>query len=108
AAASATVARRAMAAPEFAYKMGHSSPASHPFHLRLLEVSKRIAQDSDGRMTLTIFPNSELGGDNDLLAETRSGAVQFCQPAGLILSSILPLTAAPGMGFAFKDYAQVW
>jgi tripartite ATP-independent transporter DctP family solute receptor len=59
-------------------------------------------------MTLTIFPNSELGGDNDLLSETRSGAVQFCQPAGLILSSILPLTAVNGMGFAFQDYAQVW
>ena len=30
------------------------------------------------------------------------------QPAGLILASILPVTAVNGMGFAFKDYAQVW
>ena len=30
------------------------------------------------------------------------------QPAGLILASILPVAAVNGMGFAFKDYTQVW
>ena len=59
-------------------------------------------------MTLTIFPASQLGGDNDLLSQARSGAVDFVQPAGLILASILPVAAVNGMGFAFKDYAQVW
>ena len=88
--------------------MGHSSPESHPFHKRLLEVSARIAKESNGRMTLTIFPNSQLGGDNDLLSQCRSGAVDFVQPAGLILASILPLTAINGMAFAFTDYAKVW
>ena len=95
-------------AAEFEYKMGHSSPESHPFHKRLLEVSDRIAKGSGGRMTLTIFPNSQLGGDNDLLSQCRSGAVDFVQPAGLILASILPLTAVNGMGFAFPNYAKVW
>lgn len=105
--AAISLPRRAHAA-EFEYKMGHSSPESHPFHKRLLEVSARIARESDGKMTLSIFPNSQLGGDNDLLSQARSGAVEFCQPAGLILASILPLTAINGMGFAFTDYAQVW
>src|SRR5690242_677170 len=99
---------RAGRAAEFEYKMGHSSPESHPFHKRLLEVSARIAKESGGRMTLTIFPNSQLGGDNDLLSQCRSGAVDFVQPAGLILASVLPLTAINGMAFAFTDYAKVW
>ena len=88
--------------------MGHSSPAGHPFHKRLLEVADRIARETGGRMTLTIFPASQLGGDNDLLSQARSGAVDFVQPAGLILASILPVAAVNGMGFAFKDYPQVW
>ncbi len=99
---------RASRGAEFEYKMGHSSPESHPFHKRLLDVAARIARESDGRMTLSIFPASQLGGDNDLLSQARSGAVEFCQPAGLILASILPLTAINGMGFAFSDYHQVW
>jgi tripartite ATP-independent transporter DctP family solute receptor len=95
-------------AAEFEYRMGHSSPASHPFHKRLLEVADRIATESGGRMTLTIFPASQLGGDNDLLSQARSGAVEFVQPAGLILASVLPVTAINGMGFAFSNYDQVW
>lgn len=95
-------------AAEFEYKMGHSSPESHPFHKRLLEVADRIDKGTGGRMKLTIFPASQLGGDNDLLSQARSGAVDFVQPAGLILASILPVAAVNGMGFAFKDYAQVW
>jgi TRAP-type transport system periplasmic protein len=103
----AALPRKARAA-EFEYKMGHSSPESHPFHKRLLEVSARIAKESGGRMTLAIFPSSQLGGDNDLLSQCRSGAVDFVQPAGLILASILPLTAINGMAFAFTDYKKVW
>jgi len=107
-AAAAMLPSRPARAAEFEYKMGHSSPAGHPFHKRLLEVSDRIAKETGGRMTLTIFPASQLGGDNDLLSQARSGAVDFVQPAGLILASILPVAAVNGMGFAFKDYAQVW
>ena len=106
--AAAMLPSRFARAADFEYKMGHSSPAGHPFHKRLLEVSERISKETAGRMTLTIFPASQLGGDNDLLSQARSGAVDFVQPAGLILASILPVAAVNGMGFAFKDYTQVW
>jgi tripartite ATP-independent transporter DctP family solute receptor len=105
--AAATLPGRARAA-EFSYKLGHSTPNSHPFHLRMEEVAANIARDSKGRMELTIFPNSQLGGDNDLLSQARSGAIEFCQPTGQILASILPVTAINAMGFAFSDYAKVW
>ena len=59
-------------------------------------------------MKLNVFPNSQLGGDNDLLSQVRSGAIEICQPAGQILASILPLTAINGMGFAFSSYDKVW
>ena len=107
-AATAMLPTRSARAADFEYKMGHSSPESHPFHKRLLEVSDRISKETAGKMKLSIFPASQLGGDNDLLSQARSGAVDFVQPAGLILASILPLTAVNGMGFAFKDYPQVW
>jgi len=99
--------RRARAA-EFEYRMGHSTPAEHPFHQHLLKVAERIGKESGSRMTLNVFPNSQLGGDNDLLSQVRSGAIEICQPAGLILASILPLTAINGMGFAFPSYDKVW
>lgn len=105
--AAAILPRYARAA-EFEYKMGHSTPAEHPFHKHCLAVAERIAKETGGRMTLNVFPNSQLGGDNDLLSQVRSGAIEVCQPTGQILASILPLTAINGMGFAFSSYDKVW
>jgi TRAP-type transport system periplasmic protein len=100
--------RAARADAEFSYKIGTSTPAAHPFNKRLQEVGDRIAADTKGRMELHVFPDSQLGGDNDLLSQARSGAIEFCQPTGQILSSILPVTAINAMGFIFPDYSQVW
>jgi TRAP-type transport system periplasmic protein len=107
-AALALGSRQARADAEFSYKIGTSTPAAHPFNTRLSEVGTRIARDSKGRMELHVFPDSQLGGDNDILSQARSGAIEFCQPTGQILSSILPVTAINAMGFVFADYSQVW
>jgi TRAP-type transport system periplasmic protein len=107
-AALAVSATRARADAEFSYKIGTSTPSAHPFNTRLREVGELIARDSKGRMELHVFPDSQLGGDNDLLSQARSGAIEFCQPTGQILSSILPVTAINAMGFVFADYSQVW
>ena len=40
--AAAGLLPRTARAAEFEYKMGHSSPESHPFHKRLLEVAARF------------------------------------------------------------------
>jgi TRAP-type transport system periplasmic protein len=108
AAALALGSRVARAAAEFSYKIGTSTPSAHPFNTRLNEVGQRIADETHGRMELHVFPDSQLGGDNDLLSQARSGAIEFCQPTGQILSSILPVTAINAMGFVFADYSQVW
>ena len=105
--ATAAIARRAHAA-EFTYKLGHSTPAEHPFSIRLTEVAAEVLEKTGGRMEIQLFPASQLGGDNDLLSQVRSGAVEFFPGAGLILASVLPVTAIDGMGFAFPSYDKVW
>lgn len=95
-------------AEEFEYKFGNSTPAAHPFNIRMNEMSKRVLEETDGRLNITIFPNSQLGGDNDLLSQVRTGAVEFAQPAGLIFASILPMTSINGMGFAWTGYDKIW
>jgi tripartite ATP-independent transporter DctP family solute receptor len=93
---------------QFNYKLGNSTPADHPFNKRLIEASKQVLEETNGKLNIQIFPNSQLGGDNDLLSQVRSGAIEFFPGAGLILASVLPVTGIDGMGFAFPSYAQIW
>jgi tripartite ATP-independent transporter DctP family solute receptor len=43
-----------------------------------------------------------------MLSQLRSGALEFFTLSGLILSTLVPVASINGIGFAFKDYGQVW
>ena len=102
-----TVLRSAHAA-EFSYRIAHTTPATHPLHIRLTEAAERIKADTKGRFDLQVFPADQLGSQSDVLGQVRSGAVDFFMLSGVILSTFVPNSAISGVGFAFKDYDTVW
>jgi tripartite ATP-independent transporter DctP family solute receptor len=108
AAATAALPRRRAAAAEFVYKYANNTPADHPMNVRAREAVERIRQDSGGRLEIQIFPSNQLGGDTDMLAQLRSGGIEFFSLSGLILATLVPLASINGIGFAFKSYDQVW
>jgi len=77
-------------------------------NLRLREAADTIKQESGGRMDIQLFPNSQLGGDTDMLSQLRTGAIQMFNLSGLILAIYVPAASLNGIGFAFKDYETVW
>jgi TRAP-type transport system periplasmic protein len=99
---------RPAAAAEFSYKFANNLPASHPLNVRGGEAAARILEATGGRVEIRLFPNNQLGSDTDVLSQLRSGAVEFFTLSGLILSTLVPPAAINGIGFAFKDYDQVW
>ncbi len=106
--ASSVLSIRQARAAEFTYKFANNLPLSHPFNQRLQEAANRIKEESKGRFELQIYPSSQLGSDTDTLGQVRNGAVDFFSLSGLILSTLVPLAAISGVGFAFPDYATVW
>jgi len=104
----ATLLPKGLRAAEFSYKMANNLALSHPLNARLKEAADRIREASGGRLDIQIFPNSQLGGDTDMLSQVRSGALEFFTLSGLILSTLVPIASINGIGFAFKDYDQVW
>lgn len=104
----AAVRTRPARAAAFTYKFACDTPPSHPLSKRAQEAADRIAKATDGRLQIRVFPNSQLGSDTDTLGQLRSGAVELFTLSGLILSTLVPPASINGVGFAFKDYAQVW
>jgi tripartite ATP-independent transporter DctP family solute receptor len=100
--------RRAQAA-EFTYKVGTNVPASHRLNVRIQEAATAIKEETDGRIEIRVFSNNQLGGDPDMFAQLRAGALEFFLVSGAnSLSSLVPKAAISGVGFAFKDYNQVF
>src|SRR5438128_5953379 len=95
-------------AAEFTYKYANNVPVTHPMNVRSREAVDKIKEESGGRLEIQIFPNNQLGGDTDMLSQVRSGAIEFFTLSGLILSTLVPVASINGIGFAFKNYDQVW
>jgi tripartite ATP-independent transporter DctP family solute receptor len=71
-------------------------------------MAARIGSESKGRVDFQIYPSSQLGSDTDTLSQIRSGAVDFFTLSPLILGTYISAAQISGIGFAFKDYEQVW
>jgi tripartite ATP-independent transporter DctP family solute receptor len=99
---------RPAGAAEFSYKLANNLPPTHPLNLRATEAAARIAAATGGRMEVRIFPSSQLGSDTEALGQLRSGAIELFTLSGLILATLVPPASINGIGFAFRDYAQVW
>jgi TRAP-type transport system periplasmic protein len=95
-------------AAEFALRFGTGYPATHPVNVRASEAASRIKDQTRGQVTIEMFPNSQLGGDSDLLSQLRAGALDFFSTGGLILSTLVRVASINGMGFAFSDYSKIW
>ena len=104
----ASMPRPARAAAEFPLKYANNLPLSHPLNIRAAEAAARVAKESQGRVDISIFPNNQLGGDTDMLAQVRSGGVDIFTPGTLIIATMAPISAVTAVGFAFSHYDQVW
>jgi tripartite ATP-independent transporter DctP family solute receptor len=93
---------------EFNLKFANNLPLTHPLNVRAKEAAEAIRKETGGKVTIQIFPSSQLGTDTDMLSQVRSGAIDFFTLSGLILSTLVPVASINGIGFAFKDYQQVW
>lgn len=95
-------------AAEFNYKLGASAPMDHPALLRSKEAAEKIRQESNGRLEITLYPNSQLGGDTAMIAQAISGAMEIYNLPIDLLAPRNPVCGIAGVGFAFPDYDHVW
>lgn len=99
--------RRAHAA-EFELKYATGQDPTHPVNIRAKEALDRIRQATSGRVDIKLFPANQLGSDTDLLGQVRNGSVDFFNLSSLILSTFVPVSGITSVGFAFKNYDDVW
>ncbi len=87
-------------AAEYSLKYGNNLPLTHPLNIRAQEAADRVAKESNGRVEIAIFPNNQLGGDTDMLAQVRNGAINFFTPSALVVATLVPVAAINAVGFA--------
>jgi len=96
----------AQAAP-LKFKFGNDLPASHSVNVRLREAIDAIKAETNGRVEISLFPNNQLGSDNDMMSQLRSGALELATMPSTVLSTLVTAASLTGLGFVFTSYDKV-
>ncbi|SDI27439.1 tripartite ATP-independent transporter solute receptor, DctP family [Alteribacillus persepolensis] len=62
---------------EHEFKLGLITPPAHMWHQAAEKFKEELETNSDGRMTLDIYPSGQLGNESDMLQQIESGSIDF-------------------------------
>jgi len=103
-----SIGTRSARAAEFELKYATGQDPTHPVNIRAKQAHDRIREATSGRVDIKLFPANQLGSDTDLLTQVRNGSVDFFNLSSLILATFVPVSGITSVGFAFKNYDDVW
>ena len=94
------------AAADTTLRMGHVLAPSHQFHRGMELAAEKLAELTDGSVTLEVFPSSQLGTERDMHVSIRTGGVDMmlASPGGA--SVHLPELAVLDAPYLFDDDAH--
>jgi len=105
AAAAMAVALMASTAAQAQVKLryAHVGVANAPQTLYADEVAKLVKERTNGRVEITVFANSQLGGVGEMVDGVKSGAISIGHHDFASLGKILPTTAVFNTPFVYRD-----
>ena len=59
-----------------------------------------------GRLVVKTFPNSQLGGQNQVVPQLRLGAIELCNYSSSAFAGVVPASEIDVLGFAFRSPEQ--
>lgn len=91
----------------FNIRLAHVTTAETPKGMASERFKQEIEERSDGRITVEVFPNSTLYGDEDELQALQSGGVEMIAPASAKLTDIAPQLYVLDLPFLFDSVDEV-
>ena len=89
-------------------KLGHSLPKSHPVHKALEQMALQVKQDSEGSLTIDIYPNEQLGSEREMIEQLQLGSLHIVKTSASPLEGFIPEMALFTVPYVFKDHAHLW
>ena len=84
-------------------KVGHVEAEDRSTHKALLQFKDELEEKTGGRIEVQIFPNSELGGDEELCESVAMGTIQMALPSTSVLTAYNEQIGILDMPYLFKD-----
>jgi len=89
-------------------KVGHAATESNTGHKGLVEFNRLLGEKTNGRISLEIYPNSQLGSERELIEAVQLGSVGMAFVSSAPLGGFKKEFFALDLPFVFKDRPTVY
>jgi len=96
------------AKPEVVLKLGHGLPTAHPVHAAMVFMAQRVAEMSDGKMKVEVFPNEQLGTEKECIEALQLGYLAMTKTSSAPMENFVPQMKIFGVPYLFRDSAHFW
>lgn len=88
-------------------RLGVITPPGHPWNQAALRVADTLKQETNGRLSLTVFHSGQLGTEAAMMQQMQSGALDMGWIQAAELGSRVPTIAAINAPYLVRSTAQV-
>jgi len=92
--------------PTYELTLGHTMPPGHPGSEAAEFFGQRVAELTDGNVTIDVFPAEQLGGAQEQIESTMRGTQDFAIDGPGIISQFYPRISVLDAPFMFASYDE--
>lgn len=92
----------------YTVRVSHGLTIEHPTHQALLQMKEYVERETGGKVTIEIFPNSQLGGERETVEQVQNGTLEMAYTTVGPLTSVVPEYMVLDIPFLFNSYAEAW
>lgn len=85
-------------------KLGHTLQEDHPLNKAALRFSELVKEGTQGRVEVQVFPNSQLGGEKDIVEGVKVGSIDLFLVAAGILGRFEPSITIMDAPYVWRDF----
>ncbi len=83
--------------------LAHTLPTSHPVHQGMEVFAKKVKEDSEGKLTVKIFPDGQLGTEREVLELLQIGSIAMTKVSAATMANFAPEYKVTGVPYLFRD-----
>jgi tripartite ATP-independent transporter DctP family solute receptor len=83
--------------------LAHGLPTSHPVHKGMLDFQQRLAEKSQGTLTVKIFADGQLGSEREVLELLQIGSIAMTKVSAAAMANFAPSYQILGVPYLFRD-----
>ena len=93
---------------EYTIRISHTMPDSHSYNQAGLKFKELIEERSDGRITVEVYPNGQLGAERESIEAVQAGTLEMVITGTSAMSGFVPEWQVFDLAYLFQDYDEFW